>query len=254
MTIDEVRRIISAGTEEEKVVLRDYFKKYGNTLDKEKEVHEIFVNVLFQLDKQEKIALSGIIGYPVFLRIALYPEIRHSFPLLQDGASLVLIDQNENVLVQQRMDNGKYGFSGGCQELGEELTDVAIRECYEEAGLLLDKNKIINLCEVSGLSRRNSYPNGDVVVNNTALHIGYLEDCTGELHKDFESKQVMFKPLSFLDGLPEDAKHESDFIDILRRYFRGENVNLRQEDIKYIVIPEWYVKDIVSYLLIFTHD
>ena len=73
------------------------------------------------------------------------PKIRHKFPLLQDGAALILLDTDNNILVQQRMDNGKYGFSGGCQELGEELTDVAIRECYEETGLLLDKNKIIDV-------------------------------------------------------------------------------------------------------------
>lgn len=190
MDIDEIKRIIYSGTDLDKTSLRDYFKKYGNTLDKEIEVHEILVNVLLELNKTEIIMLSGIIGYPVFLRICLLPKIRHRFPLLQDGASLILLDNENNILVQQRMDNGKYGFSGGCQELGEELTDVSIRECYEETGLLLDKSKIINVCQVSGLSRRNSYPNGDVVVNNTALHIGYLDDCSGILRKDYESKQV----------------------------------------------------------------
>ncbi len=254
MNIEEIRRIIHNGSEEEKINLRDYFKKYGNTYEKEVEVHEILVNTLLQLDKDEIIELSGIIGYPVFLRISLMPKIRHRFPLLQDGASLILLDEDNNILVQQRMDNGKYGFSGGCQELGEELTDVAIRECYEEAGLLLDKNKIIDVCEVSGLSRRNSYPNGDVVVNNTALHIGYLSDCSGVLRKDYESKQVFFKPLSFLDSLSDEEKHEKDFIEICRMYVNGETPIIHQQLIPNMELPAIGEMTFVDYLYSLSAD
>lgn len=254
MNIEEIKRITHNGSEEEKVSLRDYFKKYGNTYDKEVEVHEILVNTLLQLDKDEIIALSGIIGYPVFLRISLIPKIRHRFPLLQDGASLILLDEDNNILVQQRMDNGKYGFSGGCQELGEELTDVAIRECYEEAGLLLDKERIIDVCEVSGLSRRNSYPNGDVVVNNTALHIGYLSDCSGALRKDYESKQVFFKPLSFLDGLSDEEKHEKDFIEICRMYMNGEVPIIHQQLIPELELPEVGNMSFVDYLYLLSPE
>ena len=248
MKIEEIRRIIHTGSEDEKVNLRDFFKKYGNTYDKELEVHEILVNAILQLNKDEVISLSGIIGYPVFLRMCLIPKIRHRFPLLQDGASLILLDSDNNILVQQRMDNGKYGFSGGCQELREELTDVAIRECYEETGLLLDKNKIIDVCEVSGLSRRNSYPNGDVVVNNTALHIGYLEDCSGVLRKDYESKQVFFKPLSFLVELSDEEKHEKDFVEICKMYLNGEIPIIHQELIKNIELPSMENMSFEDYL------
>lgn len=123
MNLEEIKRIIYNGNEEDKGRLRDYFKKYGNTYDKEVEVHEILVDTILNLNKEEVIKLSGIIGYPVFLRICLKPKIRHRFPLLQDGASLILFDEEGRVLTQQRMDNGKFGFSGGCQELGEDLTD-----------------------------------------------------------------------------------------------------------------------------------
>lgn len=236
MNIDEVRRIIHTGNVLEKNNLRDYFKKYGNTFEKEEEVHEILVELLLKLDSEEIINLSGIIGYPVFLRICLMPKIRHKFPLLQDGASLIILDEYNDILVQQRMDNGKYGFSGGCQELGEELVDVAIRECMEETGLTLDKDKIIDVCEVSGLSRKNSYPNGDVVVNNTALYFGYLKDCTGSLRKDFESKQIFFKPLEFLENLDDSLKHEKDFIMICRMYLDGKVPSIVQEK-----LPELFV-------------
>lgn len=254
MKIEEIRRIIYSGTKEEKDNLRDYFKKYGNTYDKEVEVHEILVNVLLELNKEERILLSAIIGYPVFLRICLMPKIRHKFPLLQDGAALILLDGNNNILVQQRMDNSKYGFSGGCQELGEELTDVAIRECYEETGLLLAKDKIIDVCEVSGLSRRNSYPNGDVVVNNTALHIGYATDCTGSLRSDYESKEVSFRSLSFLENLPEEQKHEKDFIEVLKMYLAGNVERLKQPLIDMVELPPQGNLNFVDYLASLTPE
>lgn len=254
MKIEEIRRIIYNGTELEKNNLRDYFKKYGNTFDKEAEVHEILVNVLLELSKAERILLSSIIGYPVFLRICLMPKIRHKFPLLQDGASLILLDEENNILVQQRMDNGKYGFSGGCQELGEELTDVAIRECFEETGLLLDKNKIIDVCEVSGLSRKNSYPNGDVVVNNTALHIGYVSDCTGSLCKDYESKEVSFRTLLFLENLPDEQKHEKDFIEVLKMYLNGNVERLKQPIIDMQKLPVQGEQNFEEYLASLTSE
>lgn len=254
MKIEEIRRIIYRGTEEEKDNLRDYFKKYGNTYDKEVEIHEILVSVLLELNKEERILLSAIIGYPVFLRICLMPKIRHKFPLLQDGASLILLDSDGNILVQQRMDNGKYGFSGGCQELGEELTDVAIRECYEETGLLLDKDKIIDICEVSGLSRSNTYPNGDVVVNNTALHIGYVVDCTGSLCKDYESKEVSFRSLSFLENLPDEQKHEKDFIEVLKMYLAGNVERLKQPLIEMVELPPQGNLSFVDYLASLTPE
>lgn len=254
MQIDEIRKIIYEGTEEEKDKLRDYFKKYGNTYDSEVEVHEILVNILLELNKEERIRLSSIIGYPVFLRICLMPKIRHKFPLLQDGSTLILLDTDDNILVQQRMDNGKYGFSGGCQELGEELTDVAIRECYEEAGLLLNKDKITDICEVSGLSRRNIYPNGDVVVNNTALHIGCTIDCTGSLQKDYESKEVSFRSLSFLENLPDEQKHEKDFIEVLKMYLAGSVERLREPLIKMVELPLQGNLSFSDYLSTLTSD
>lgn len=248
MNIEEIKRIINNGNENEKQTLQDVFKKYGNTYEKEEEVHELLISIILQLSEDEIIKLSKIIGYPVFLRICLMPKIRHKFPLLQDGAALILIDEDNNVLVQQRMDNGKYGFSGGCQELGEELTDVAIRECFEETGLLLDKDKIIDVCEVSGLSRKNKYPNGDVVVNNTALHIGYLSDCKGVLRKDSESKQVFFKSLSFLENLSDEEKHDKDFVGICRMYLNGEKPYVEQEQLQSIELPSRSNMSFTDYL------
>ncbi len=215
-----------------------YFAKYGSTPEKEEEIHEILVNILLQLSKEEIIELSLIIGYPVFLRICLIPKIRHSFPLLQDGAALVVYDENGNVLVQQRMDNGKFSFSGGCQDLGEELKLVGIRECLEETGLEAEVSKVKEVCEISGLSRKNAYPNGDVVFNNTALYVTSLKDTNGSICIDSESKNVEFKPLSFLYGLSKEQLHDGDFIPILDSLLNGKDIILTQPKIEPVNLRE----------------
>ena len=73
--------------------------------------------------------------------------------------------------MQERTDRNKWGLPGGCQDLGENLKDTAIREAYEETGLRLDSNSLILIDTLSGSLRKNSYPNGDIVYNNTSLYI-----------------------------------------------------------------------------------
>ena len=61
----------------------------------------------------------------------------------------------------------------------------------EETGIELDSNKLILIDTLSGESRKNSYPNGDIVYNNTSL---YLADITNnyKLKGDSETKRLEF--------------------------------------------------------------
>lgn len=56
---------------------------------------------------------------------------------------------------------------GGCQELGERFEDTIIREIKEETNLNVREEDLELIGIVSGNSRRNEYPKGDVVINNT---------------------------------------------------------------------------------------
>jgi len=61
---------------------------------------------------------------------------------------------------------------------------------------------------VSGSSRRNDYPNGDVVINNTALYC--IKKYSGELKWDSESKNMKFFDI---DKLPKN-QNDPDLIEI----------------------------------------
>ena len=153
--------------------------------------HEEFVNLVMNLDEEQLLNLSANYGgYPVLFRMALDERIRH-IQFIQTGAAVIIRNEEGKILLQERTDRNKWGLPGGCQELGENLRQTAVREAYEETGIELDSNKLILIDTLSGESRKNSYPNGDIVYNNTSL---YLADITNnyKLKGDSETKRLEF--------------------------------------------------------------
>lgn len=168
-------------------------------------------NIVLNLTPDEIIRLSNIIGYPVFTRLCM-GNLRHKFVLLQDGAAIIIENKNGEILLQKRADRDKWGIPGGCQELGESFEDTIIREVKEETNLDIKPESLKIIDIVSGMSRKNDYPNGDIVINNTVLY--YTNSYSGELKWDYESKDMRFFNLN---SLPNN-QHDSYLIDIYKRY------------------------------------
>ena len=155
--------------------------------------HEDFVNLVLSLNEEQIIELSSKYGgYPVFFRMALDERIRH-IPFIQTGSAVIIINEEEKILLQERTDREEWGLPGGCQNIGEDLKDTAIREVYEETGIKLDYNKIKLIDTVSGKTRKNHYPNGDIVYNNTSLYLAKVssKDIIN-LRGDDETKRLKF--------------------------------------------------------------
>lgn len=155
--------------------------------------HEEFVNLILSLNEEQLLELSAKYGgYPVLFRMALDDRISH-IPFIQTGAAIIIRNENGQILLQERSDRSKWGLPGGCQDLGEDLRTTAVREAYEETGIKLNPNEIELIDTLSGKSRKNSYPNGDIVYNNTSL---YLADVTipdeSILKGDSETKRLRF--------------------------------------------------------------
>lgn len=155
--------------------------------------HEEFVNLILNLNEEQLLELSARYGgYPVLFRMALDDRISH-IPFIQTGAAIIIRNENGQILLQERTDRNKWGLPGGCQDLGEDLRVTAVREAYEETGIKLDPNEIELIDTLSGESRKNSYPNGDIVYNNTSL---YLADVSisdeSTLKGDSETKRLRF--------------------------------------------------------------
>ena len=169
--------------------------------------YEELKKIIEKLSSNEIIELSNIIGYPVFTRMCM-GELKHRFVLLQDGAAAIILNNKNQILLQSRADRDKWGLPGGCQELGERFQDTIIREIKEETNLDVKEEDLELVDIVSGESRRNDYPNGDVVINNTVLYC--IRKYSGELKWDNESKNMKFFDI---DKLPEN-QNDPDLIQI----------------------------------------
>ena len=172
--------------------------------------YEELSEVMMGLTTDEVIELSNIIGYPVFARLCMN-QLKHKFVLLQDGAAVIIENDKGQILLQSRFDRNKWGLPGGCQELGERFQETAIREIKEETNLDVEEEDLELIEIVSGLSRKNDYPNGDVVINNTVLY--RVKRYSGELKCNNESKEMRFFDL---DDIPEN-QHDPDLIEIYRK-------------------------------------
>ena len=196
--------------------LLENIKKLSNQ-EKRNISYENLINIIKKLETDEIIELSNIIGYPVFTRLCM-GVLKHKFVLLQDGAAAIIVNENGQILLQSRADNDKWGLPGGCQELGERFEETIIREIKEETNLDVSEDDLELIDVVSGYSRKNAYPNGDVVINNTVLYC--VKKYSGELKWDEESKTMKFFDL---DNLPIN-QNDSDLIEIYKNTLKKKSL------------------------------
>lgn len=173
--------------------------------------YDELVKIINNFSVDEIINLSNIIGYPVFTRLCM-DKLKHKFVLLQDGAAAIIVNDEGKILLQNRSDKNIWGLPGGCQELGERFQDTIIREVKEETNLDVREEDLELIDIVSGMSRKNEYPNGDVVINNTVLYC--IRKYSGQLKWDNESKEMKFFSL---DELPIN-QNDLDLIEVYKKY------------------------------------
>ena len=180
--------------------------------------HEEFVNLIMSLSEDELLELSSKYGgYPVLFRMSLDERISH-IPFIQTGSAVIIRNPNGEILLQERTDRNKWGLPGGCQDLGEDLRNTAVREAYEETGIKLNPSDLVLIDTLSGESRKNSYPNGDIVYNNTSLYLAdvSMEDASN-LKGDSETKRLKFFNL---EDVPDNLM-DADLIKSYMDYING---------------------------------
>ena len=185
--------------------------------------HDEFVNLVLNLNETELIELSSTQGgYPVLYRMSLDERISH-IPFIQPGSAVIIRNHKGEILLQERTDRNEWGLPGGCQDLGENLRDTAVREAYEETGIKLDPNKIIIIDTISGPSRRNTYPNGDIVYNNTSLYLAIVKSSDlVTLKGDSETKKLRFFDFS---NYPSGVPYNLMDVDLINAYLDYNNKN-----------------------------
>lgn len=98
-------------------------------------------------------------------------------PILQCGASVIVENENGEILLQLRKDNNCWSYAGGSIEINEVVEDAAKRELFEETGIVANKLELFGV--FSGKDLYYIYPNGDEVSNIDIVYI--CKDYTGKL-------------------------------------------------------------------------
>ena len=107
--------------------------------------------------------------------------------LIQCAASIIVINQQGQILLGKRTDNHLWGYSGGSLEIDEKVEDCAKRELQEEMGLIADKLEFFMVN--SGKEVHYIYPNGDEVSNIEIVYLCYQYH--GEIHRQEEEMEEL---------------------------------------------------------------
>ena len=110
----------------------------------------------------------------------------------------IYVYKDGKVLLQRRKDNQMWGSNGGAVDIGERVEDTAIRELYEEAGLIAHDLELLGV--FSGENMFFTYPNGDEAY---IISIAYIcRNFSGELLPDPD--EVTELKWFDIDDLPEN--------------------------------------------------
>lgn len=116
-------------------------------------------------------------------------------PILVCGASVIVVNEKGEILLQLRKDNNHWGYPGGMVDINEVVEEAAKRELLEETGIVANTIELFGV--FSGKELYHVYPHGDEI---SIVDIVYIcKDYSGSIQADMvESLDVKFFALNEL--------------------------------------------------------
>ena len=137
-------------------------------------------------------------GYIMDLR----KHIGHD-PLIGIGATTLVFNAKNELLLNLRADTNTWGIPGGSMDLHESIEETAIRELKEETGIRAEELELVTV--LSGKDFYFEYPNGDKMC--TVIVLFRVLNYNGTVKvSDSESKELKFFPLTDLPAMESRAE------------------------------------------------
>src|SRR5690606_4430322 len=118
---------------------------------------------------------------------------------LKAGVAVIILSKENQVLLQKRSDVGLWGIPSGHIEIGETVSEAAIREVKEETNLDISIKKLIGVYS-DPHSQVFEYPNGKVVHFITTCFLAGITGGELKYHSDESLAMKFFEPYK----LPND--------------------------------------------------
>ncbi len=132
----------------------------------------------------------------------LRKKVGHS-PIISVGATVLVFNSKNELLLNLRSDTNTWGIPGGSKEINETIEECAIRELKEETNLEVDNLELVTV--LSGKEYFFKYPNGDEV--DCVITLYKVQNYSGDLKiNDEESTKLQFFSLNNLPELESRAK------------------------------------------------
>jgi ADP-ribose pyrophosphatase YjhB (NUDIX family) len=116
---------------------------------------------------------------------------------LVPGASAIVTDDEDYVLLHRRRDSGRWALPGGVMDIGETIAQCAEREVKEETGLTVEAYRLVGV--YSDPDHVFAYGDGEVRQEFSLCFACRI--LGGNISKSNESLEVRFWPVQDLDGL-----------------------------------------------------
>lgn len=137
---------------------------------------------------------------------------------IHPAAAAAIVNERQEILMLERADNGKWTMPGGTMELGESLSQCAVREVEEETGLAIKLSDVIGTYTDPGI--RIEYSDGEVRQEFTVVYRG--ECVAGSISLDEESTAWKWIPLSEVQNLPMAESQRRRINDVITYFETGE--------------------------------
>ena len=118
-------------------------------------------------------------------------------PLVLPHAVVIIINNQNEILLEERADDGFFDFPGGGIDLKETAEEAAARELKEETGLIANRLELFKV--YSGEITHYVYFNGDEIYGVDCVYI--CRDYFGELKPQLSEVKRLF--FCSLDKMPE---------------------------------------------------